>query len=57
MKKKYYLKKCPKCGSYNIKVVTEITPSWICKCNWEGKRPLVEEVSEEEYLKYAEDLK
>ena len=57
MEKKFKLKKCSSCGSYNIKIVTnnkEIT--WVCECGWEGKRPLSDEVSEEEYLKYADKL-
>lgn len=67
MKKNYKLKKCPKCGSYDVKIETKETNEtnetnerqiigWSCQCTWIGKKPLEEEVSEDQYLKYAEDL-
>lgn len=57
MGKKFKLKKCGSCGSYNLNLVTKNNNiTWICHCGWEGKRPLSDEISEEEYLKYAEKL-
>lgn len=64
MKKKYKLKKCPNCGSYDVKIETKETNEtnerqiigWSCQCTWIGKKPMEEEVSEDQYLKYAEEL-
>lgn len=59
MTKKYKLKKCRECGSYEIRVVTnDKNVGWSCtSCNWEGRNPIEEEVSEKQYLKYAESIK
>lgn len=55
--KKYKLKKCPLCGG-EVKLITgeDKKNLWRCEsCTWEGI-PTEVEVSESEYLEFAEKL-
>jgi len=55
------IKKCPKCGSSEVSVVLGMEEEmgigeWECKkCGWKGADISVQEVSEEEFLKYLEE--
>jgi len=50
------IKKCPECGSKEIKI---IIGKWKCpKCGWIGLNIEEEEVNDEEFIKFAnENLK
>ena len=54
--KTFKIRKCPKCGSFDMVVVTgeEAIGLWRCgKCAWEGKDIEWEEMDEEEFMKYT----
>jgi len=58
--KTYRIRKCPKCGGNEVSVVLvgeegKKSDNWQCaKCKWVGKDIVVEEISEEEFLKLGE---
>lgn len=60
--KKFKVKRCPKCESSEIKVVIggeegKGSKGWECKsCSWKGKKPKVEEMSEDEFLEYLDKM-
>jgi ribosomal protein S27AE len=64
--KVYKIKKCPKCGSNNVKVVlsgsdseeeTNTGNQWQCgKCKWTGEKVKEEEVDEDTFLDYMEKM-
>jgi len=59
--KTFKIKKCPKCGSYEVEVVLGEIGKWKCKkCGWtgknvKGKNVKEEEVSEREFMKYLDE--
>lgn len=66
--KTFRVKKCPKCGSYDVNVVLSgiegnddedavAKPGeWECKkCKWKGKKPEEDELSEDEFMKYLDE--
>ena len=57
-KKTFKIRKCPKCGSDGVKVVVgkEAAGEWECKkCGWNGVDIKIDELSEEEFMKYLDD--
>ena len=54
----FKIRKCPKCGSDKVQVVltgeeNKRSGEWECKkCKWTGKNVAMEEVSEDEFMKY-----
>ncbi len=57
-KKKFKVRRCPKCDSDEVKVVVErdAKGDWECKeCGWTGKKPNMEELTEEEFMKYLDE--
>lgn len=55
MKKKYKLKKCPKCGSNSVSVVIGEIGLWQCmSCTWDGENIETVKVTEKEYLIFSE---
>jgi len=55
--KTFKIRKCPECGSFDVGVVTEkeTIGLWKCKkCGWEGKNVGLEELTEEEFMKYLD---
>jgi predicted RNA-binding Zn-ribbon protein involved in translation (DUF1610 family) len=68
--KTFRVRKCPKCGSYDVNVVLsgqegnddeESAPSktageWECKkCGWTGKNIEEDELTEDEFMKYLDE--
>lgn len=63
--KVFNVKKCPKCGSYDVGVVLSNLDSeeesntgkqWECKkCKWKGSDVEEEELSEDEFMKYLDE--
>ena len=59
--KTFKVKKCPKCGSYNVNVVLigeegKSAKEWECKkCKWHGKDIEEEELTEDEFMKYLDE--
>jgi len=56
--KTFKIRKCPKCNSFDVVVVTEkeVVGLWRCgKCGWKGKDVEWEELSEEEFMKYMDE--
>jgi len=56
--KTFKIRKCPKCNSFDMVVVTgeEAVGLWRCgKCGWEGKDVEWEELTEEEFMKYIDE--
>ena len=56
--KTFKIRKCPKCNSFDVVVVTgeEARGLWRCgKCGWEGEGVAWEEMSEEEFIKYMDE--
>lgn len=63
--KVFKVKKCPKCGSYDVEIVLSNLDSeeesntgkiWKCKkCGWQGENVKEEELTEEEFMKYLDD--
>lgn len=59
--KVFKIRKCPKCGSDNVNVVLtgeegKGSGEWECKkCKWVGKNIKLDEVSEEEFMKYLDE--
>lgn len=57
----FKVKKCPKCGSYNVNVVLtgeegKSAKEWECKnCKWHGKNIEEEELTEDEFMKYLDE--
>lgn len=55
--KMFKIRKCPKCDSTSVHVVLvgeegKKADNWECgKCKWKGRDIVVEEISEEEFLK------
>jgi hypothetical protein len=60
--KTFKIKKCPKCKSVDVSVFLGIEEGkgkgeWECKkCKWRGRDILEEEVSEDEFLNYLEEM-
>lgn len=57
-RKIFKIRKCPKCNSFDVVVVTEkeAVGLWRCgKCGWQGKDVAWEELSEEEFMKYMDE--
>ncbi len=55
--KTFKVRRCPKCNSDNVKVVVqkETKGDWECKdCKWTGKKPKIEELDEDEFMKYLD---
>ena len=54
----FRVKKCPECGSTEIRVVLggeeeKGSRGWECKsCKWKGKRPDEKEIPEDEFMKH-----
>ncbi len=59
--KVFRIRKCPKCGSDDVKIVLgneegKKADEWECdKCRWKGRNIKEEEFSEEEFLKYLDE--
>ena len=59
--KTFKIRKCPKCGSYDVGVVLtgeegKGAKEWECKkCKWKGKDVEEEELSEEQFMKYLDE--
>ncbi len=69
--KTFKVRKCPKCGSYNVNVVLsgqessedeeessakKVVGEWECKkCGWTGKDVEEEELTEDEFMKYLDE--
>lgn len=59
--KTYKLRVCPKCGSDDVSVVLvgqegKRADNWECKkCKWNGKDIAEKEISEDDFLKRAEE--
>jgi ribosomal protein L37AE/L43A len=54
--KTFGVRKCPECGSDEVKVITGEIGMWKCKkCRWEGKNIKQEELTEEKFMKYLDD--
>ena len=59
--KTFKIRKCPKCGSYDVAVLLtgeegKGKGEWECKkCKWKGRDIKEEEVGEEEFMKYLDD--
>ena len=63
--KTFKVKKCPKCGSYDVNVVLSGSDSeeesntgkqWECKkCKWNGSNIQEDELSEDEFMKYLDE--
>lgn len=57
----FKIRKCPKCKSDNVQVVLTGEEGsgrgeWECKkCKWTGTNILMDEVSEEEFMKYLDE--
>ena len=57
--KTFKIRKCPSCSSDDVAVVVgeDKKDEWKCnKCGWQGKNIIKEELSEEELLKYLDEL-
>ncbi len=59
--KTFKIRKCPKCGSDDVNVVLtgeegKGSGEWECKkCKWAGKGVKIDEVGEEEFMKYLDE--
>lgn len=56
--KVFKVRKCPKCGSFDVIVVTgeEAKGLWQCgKCAWKGTDIAWEEMNEDEFMKYLDE--
>jgi ribosomal protein L37AE/L43A len=54
--KTFKVRKCPKCGSYDVAVVIGEVGVWECKkCGWKGQDVEEEELTEEEFMKYLDE--
>ena len=61
--KTFKLRKCPKCGSHDVKIVLSNIDSeegggkeWECKkCGWKGTDIKREELNEQEFMKYLDN--
>lgn len=61
----FKIRKCPKCGSDNVNIILSGSDSeeesntgkqWECrKCKWKGANISMEQVSEEEFMKYLDE--
>jgi DNA-directed RNA polymerase subunit M/transcription elongation factor TFIIS len=61
----FKIRKCPKCGSDNVNIILSGSDSeeesntgkqWECrKCKWKGSNISMEQVSEEEFMKYLDE--
>ncbi|MEX2017523.1 MAG: hypothetical protein WD876_03555 [Candidatus Pacearchaeota archaeon] len=57
----FKIRKCPKCGSDKVNVVLtgeegKGARDWECKnCEWVGKNIVMDEVSEDEFMKYLDE--
>ena len=57
--KTFKIRKCPECNSFDVVVVTEkeVVGLWRCrKCGWEGKNVGWEELTEQEFMKYMDEI-
>lgn len=57
IKKEHKVRKCPKCGSFDVVVVTgeDAKGLWRCgKCAWKGQDVAWEEMDDEEFMKYID---
>jgi transcription elongation factor Elf1 len=56
--KTFKVRRCPECGCDDVAVVVgqEAKGLWECKnCGWKGKDVKIEELSEDEFMKYLDD--
>jgi ribosomal protein L37AE/L43A len=59
--KKFKVRKCPKCSSYDVavKLIGEegkVAKDWECKkCGWIGKDVAIEKLTEDEFMKYLDE--
>jgi hypothetical protein len=54
--KTFNLRRCPKCDSDELSVVIGEIGSWECrKCKWKGTDVKLDELDEEEFMKYLDD--
>ena len=59
--KTFKVRKCPKCKSYNIGVQLigeegKSAKNWECReCKWVGKDVIIEELTEDEFMKYLDE--
>ena len=60
-KSSFKIRKCPKCGSDKVSIVLGAVEGnrkgeWECKkCKWTGTNISIEEVSEDEFMKYLDE--
>lgn len=60
--KAFKIKRCPNCGSSDVKVIIggkegQGSKGWECgSCSWQGEDVKVEEVSEQEFLEHLEKM-
>jgi hypothetical protein len=54
--KTFSIRRCPKCNSDDLKVVIGEVGVWECaKCKWKGKNVKLEDLDEDEFMKYLDD--
>lgn len=59
--KTFKVRKCPKCGSYNVNVMLtgeegKSAREWECKkCGWKGKDIEEDKLTEEDFMKYLDE--
>ena len=52
----FSIRRCPKCGCDDLKVVIGDVGTWECaKCKWKGKDVKLIELEEEEFMKYLDE--
>ncbi len=57
--KVFNVRRCPKCNSEEVKVIVgeEAKDLWKCeKCGWKGRDIKKEELSEEKFMKYMDEM-
>jgi len=54
--KGFKIRRCPKCNSDEVSVVIGDIGVWECpKCKWKGDKIKIEELEEEEFMKYLDE--
>ena len=54
--KSFKIRHCPKCNSDEVMVVIGDIGVWECsKCKWKGENVKLEELEEEDFMKYLDD--
>jgi len=54
--KTFSIRRCPECNGDELKVVIGEIGVWECsKCKWKGRGVNLEELDEEEFMKYLDD--